>query len=154
MFQLRPISKDAVQGAIAKAEHYRLLQQAWQAESICRDILAVDRGNQIAAVTLLLALTDQFEESMGASEQEALQLADGLTDEYEREYYHGLIYERRAIAIFRVHGTKSRHTVYRLFQTAMEHYDKATHVRPPHNDDVLLRWNSCVRFLKRNWEFK
>jgi hypothetical protein len=39
MFPLKPISAAAVPAALAKAEHYRLLNQPWAAESICLDIL-------------------------------------------------------------------------------------------------------------------
>ena len=37
-----------------------LLNEPAQAESICKDVLAVDPENQAAVVMLLLALTDQF----------------------------------------------------------------------------------------------
>ena len=50
----------SVPEAIKKAEHYRLLNDPEQAESICLDILEVDPDNQEALVTLILALTDQF----------------------------------------------------------------------------------------------
>ena len=59
-FSLRPISRSAVPEAIKKAEHYRLLNDPEQAESICLDILDVDAGNQQALVVLILAMTDQF----------------------------------------------------------------------------------------------
>ena len=39
MFVLKPISRDSVEGAMAKAERYRLLNEPNEAESICRDIL-------------------------------------------------------------------------------------------------------------------
>ena len=59
MFELKPLSKDAIAGALAKAERYRLLNEASEAESICLDVLNIDPANQDALVTLLLALTDQ-----------------------------------------------------------------------------------------------
>ena len=59
MFTLKPLSKDAVPGAIVRAERYRLLNEPWQAESICRDVLAVEPDHQAALVLLILALTDQ-----------------------------------------------------------------------------------------------
>ena len=37
MFDLKPLSKDAIPAALSKAERYRLLNEPWQAESICRD---------------------------------------------------------------------------------------------------------------------
>src|SRR5512145_3059910 len=60
MYHLKPLSKDAVQSALAKAERYRFLNEPGEAESICLDVLAVDAHNQSALITLLLALTDQF----------------------------------------------------------------------------------------------
>jgi len=45
-------------------QHYRYLNQADEAESICRDILAVDAENQMALRQLGLALTDQFSGSI------------------------------------------------------------------------------------------
>ena len=33
---------------------------------------------------------------------------------------------------------------------AMDWYEKAQRLSPPGNDDAILRWNACVRFLERN----
>jgi hypothetical protein len=60
MLELKRIPPSAVQPALEKALRYRLLSEPGEAESICRDVLAVDPDNQEALVTLLLALTDQF----------------------------------------------------------------------------------------------
>jgi hypothetical protein len=30
----------------------------------------------------------------------------------------------------------------------MDHYDRAAAIRPPGNDDAILRWNTCVRALR------
>jgi len=49
--------------AVAKAERYRLLNEPQEAESICRDILAIDAGNHDVLVMLLLSITDQFGKS-------------------------------------------------------------------------------------------
>jgi hypothetical protein len=32
----------------------------------------------------------------------------------------------------------------------MQWYERAQAVRPPGNDDSLLRWNACARFLRRS----
>ena len=64
-FNLKPISKEAVPRAIQKAERYRLINQSWAAESICRDILGIDPANQQVLVMLVLALTDQLAEGGG-----------------------------------------------------------------------------------------
>ena len=46
MFPLKPISAAGVPAALQKAEHYRLLNQPWAAESICLDILLAEPGHQ------------------------------------------------------------------------------------------------------------
>src|SRR5213595_3538201 len=61
MFELRPITPDAIPRALDKAERYRLLNEPSDAESICLDILRIDPDNQKALVAMLLAVTDQFE---------------------------------------------------------------------------------------------
>jgi hypothetical protein len=37
---------------------------------------------------------------------------------------------------------------------AMESYERAEAMRPPGNDDALLRWNTCVRLLARHPQLK
>ena len=69
MRELKPLSRDAVDAALAKAERYRFLNEPGEAESICLDILAVDAANQGALITLLLALTDQFGEIANAHQR-------------------------------------------------------------------------------------
>jgi hypothetical protein len=64
MFELKALSPDSLPTALEKAHRYRLLNEPMEAESICRDILAVAADHQEALVTLLLALTDQFEERL------------------------------------------------------------------------------------------
>jgi hypothetical protein len=39
---------------------------------------------------------------------------------------------------------------YGWFCEAMTWYEKAEAMRPPGNDDAILRWNTCARFLDRN----
>ena len=151
---LRPhlmlISQEAIPRALAKAERYRFLNQPWQAESICRDVLSIESTNEAALILLVLSLTDQFED--GVSAEEALQVVKALPDEYHRAYYSGIIHERQAIATFRRDPDyRSRRRVYALFQNAMESYRQAQANRPRDNDDSVLRWNACVRFLERNW---
>ena len=56
MFNLKPISRDSIETALAKAERYRLLNEPNEAESICRDILEIDSANRQARISLVLAL--------------------------------------------------------------------------------------------------
>jgi hypothetical protein len=151
--RLMPVSPEGIPRALSKAETYRFLNEPWQAESICRDVLAIDPGNQSALILLVLSLTDQFEH--GVTAKEVLQIAASLVNEYHRAYYSGIIHERQAITEFRRHPDwRSRRQAHILFQNAMESYQQARAIRPPDNDDASLRWNACVRFLERNWELQ
>lgn len=147
MFPLKSLSREAIPAALAKADRYRLLHEPWLAESICRDICAIDPANQDAVVMLILALTDQFDQGINA--QDALDLIPKLAGEYERTYYTGIIHERRAIALFRHNDFRSGTAVYHLLLHAMDWYERAMERRPAANDDSLLRWNTCARFLRR-----
>ena len=61
MFELKPLSEKAVPRALERAERYRLLNEPAEAESICQDVLRIEPENQQALISLLPALTDQFE---------------------------------------------------------------------------------------------
>jgi hypothetical protein len=148
MLSLKPLSKDAIPAALAKAEKYLLFNEPWQSESICRDVLEVDSGNQPALIALVLALAAQFDQ--GISVKEAWDAVGQLTSEYERTYYSGFIQERRAIAVLRQGDLRAGSVVHTLFRQAMDWYEKAAALRPPANDDALLRWNACARVLRRN----
>jgi hypothetical protein len=148
-FELKRINADGIPHALEKAERYRLLNDPTQAESICRDILAVDPDNQDALRTLVLALTDQFTSGHAhAGGREARTFVNQLGDEYERAYYTGIVYEREARAFLGRAGV-IRSAAYDGFRQAMEWYDRAEDLRPPGNVDALLRWNSCVRTIER-----
>jgi hypothetical protein len=148
-FELKRITADGIPHALEKAERYRLLNDPEQAESICRDILAVDADHQDALRMLVLALSDQFASGYShGGGRTARQFVDQLTDEYERAYYTGIVYEREARAYLGRANT-IRSAAYDGFRQAMEWYDRAEDLRPPGNVDALLRWNSCVRTIER-----
>jgi tetratricopeptide (TPR) repeat protein len=146
MFELKPIHQEAIPNALKKAELYRLLNEPEQAESICYDILQVDPNNQRALITLLLALTDQFER--GLSINRSQDLLPRLHGEYERAYYAGIIYERKGRAQLTQAVPGAKFVAYELFREAMFWYERAEALRPPDNDDATLRWNACVRSIK------
>ncbi len=152
MFELKPISREAIPEALAKVERYRLLNEPWQAESICQDVLRIDPENQQALVMLLLSLTDQFGKGISASV--AREVLQRITGEYERAYYAGIIAERWADALLRLGAPGAGFTAYDSLRDAMRHYETAEAVRPPGNDDALLRWNTCARILMRNRELR
>ena len=65
MFDLKPLSKEAIPAALEKAMRYRLLNEPGEAESACHDILRADPENHDALITLFLALTDRFGKGYG-----------------------------------------------------------------------------------------
>ncbi|MFL6232652.1 MAG: hypothetical protein ACJ76N_05910 [Thermoanaerobaculia bacterium] len=150
MYDLKPLSREAIPAALEKAHRYRLLNEPLEAESICRDILAADPGNQEAAVTLLLALTDQFEDHPNPCLEQARQVLAQIRDEYSRTYHAGIICERRAKAQLKRGGAHAGYIAHDWLKEAMEHFEKAAALRPPGNDDAILRWNTCARALMAN----
>ena len=152
MFELKPIHHDAIPEALAKAERYRLLNEPWQAESICLDVLRIEPDHPDALVMLLLSLTDQF--GKGVSPARARELLPRLASEYDRAYYAGIICERWAESLLRQGSPGAGFTAFQSLRQAMEHYERAGAARPPGNDDALLRWNTCARILMRNPELR
>lgn len=150
MFELKPISESGIAAALEKAERYRLLNDPVAAESICQDILLLQPENQDALVTLLLARTDQFATSHGAGDAAAREVLPRLKSGYDREYYAGLIAERRGKALLGAVRPGSHAMAWLCFRDAMEAYEKAVTLAPAGNDDAVLRWNTCVRVLNAN----
>jgi hypothetical protein len=146
MFELKPISHDSVAGALAKAERYRLLNEPGEAESICRDILEIEPGNQPALISLILAMTDQIGHDPRAFAG-AQALVDRLESAYDRAYYAGIAWERRAKARHNGGGHSAHRYAYDWLLNALERFEEAQRLRAPGNDDAVLRWNACVRFL-------
>src|ERR1700756_2935263 len=97
--ELKRISQAALPAALAKAERYRLLNEPEQAESICRDVLAVEPQNQTALTTLLLALTDQFHAGSTSAVRGAEEVLAAIGGEYQKVYYAGIVRERWALAL-------------------------------------------------------
>lgn len=133
-----------------KAERYRLLNDSSAAESICLDILEVDPENQSALVTLLLSISDQFGEELSDGVHRAREVLPRLTDEYDRAYYAGIICERRAKALLHRSALGAADVAVGWFHEAMSWYERAESLRPPGNDEAILRWNTCVRLLGRH----
>jgi len=148
--ELKPISREGVPAALKKAERYRLINDPSSAESICLDILAVEPKNQSALITLLLAITDQFDHEHNAGVRRARELLPRLKDGYKRAYYAGIICERGAKAYVRRATMGSGELAYRWFREAMDWYQQAEARRPAGNDESILRWNTCARILSRD----
>ena len=144
--EFKTISKNGITEALAKVQHYRYLNQAEEAESICRDILAADADNQMALRHLGLAITDQFNGGSADRFNEANSSFDKLTNPYERSYYMGILNERRAKA--QLHAGHRSHTLQASFEAALHYFEEAEKIRPTGNDDALLRWNRCLRLMQ------
>ena len=149
MFELKPLSKEGIKAALEKAERYRLLNEPRLAESICLDILEIEPENHDAVVMLILSITDQFKKSSHNNEKNARELLALLKDKYERTYYAGIICERRGKAVLDKEIPGGDFIAYEWIRNAVELYEQAEKIRPPGNDDAILRWNTCVRLIKR-----
>jgi len=147
-YELYRISDSAIPAALEKAKQYRSLLEPEQAESICLDILQVQPDNHEAQEVLILAYTDQFANSGQILDAKRVtKLVDALPDEYSRLYYRGLVSERHARAM--LNASMSRSFAYEHFHEALQWYGKARELRPDNNDDVILRWNACLRTVAR-----
>lgn len=150
MFDLKPLSPAAIPAALEKAMRYRLLNEPGEAESICLDILAVDPENQQALVVLLLAMSDRFGRGYAVSTTRIREVIVRLRDDYERCYYAGIASERNGKCQLQQGTPGSGFAAYELLREAMDLYEKAEKIRPPGNDDALLRWNACARLIMDN----
>lgn len=151
-FTLKNISRAGIAEANSKAERYRFLNQPQEAESICRDILAIEPEDQLALRNLGLAITDQFTGRSGDRYADAEAAFSKLKDPYEKLYYTGIMLERQAKSQLR-RGSLP-HTLLVIFEDAMRHFDKAAAIRPPANDDAILHWNSCARVLQSRGDWR
>ena len=153
MFELKSLGPDSIAKALQKVERYRLLNEPAEAESICLDALAIEPDNHEALVNLLLALTEQFEVAVPTAVSDAFKVVERLNDPYERAYYSGIVWERRAKAQLHRGGLGMGPQVYGSLREAMTWYERAEAARPAGNDDALLRWNTCARLIMRDQRF-
>jgi len=150
MFALKTLTKKSIPSALKKVERYRLLNEPYEAESICLDILEADPGNQEALVMLLLARTDKFRDELYPAFDKAMEVLDSLADEHSRLYYRGVINERRAKAHQKKGGPSSASIAYEWYVKAMADYEEALQKGSTGNETAALRWNTCARILNEN----
>lgn len=149
MPELKKLSHEGVGSALEKAERYRLLNEPWAAESICRDILAIEPEHQRALVELVLALTEQFGTGSATPAVDVRKFVAQFDNEYARAYYKGIISERLAKAQLGRGGPGAGHNAYAHLHDAMEWYEKADALHATSDESAKLRWNTCVRMLQR-----
>ena len=113
------------------------------AQAIARSIAGIAEST---IPPLVLALTDQFDQGIAVNRPQ--ELLPRLQGEYERAYYTGLIYERKARAQLKQGLLGAKFVAYDLLREAMFWYERAEAIRPPDNDDATLRWNACVRSIR------
>jgi hypothetical protein len=153
MLTLKSITVEAVPAALAKAQHYRLLNEPNDAESICLDILAVMPDHQEALKTLLLALTDKFPQfGVSPSFEQAREIVGKLGTSHCKAYYSGIIFERRAKFHLRKGGPGAGTAAYQWLVKAMDAFDLAMKECDTKNQDAVLRWNSCARLMNSHPE--
>jgi hypothetical protein len=149
VFQLKPLSPDALPAAVGKAERYRLLNEPGEAESICLDFLAVDADHQPGDRDADPGAHRSISPAPGTHSQ-ALDLVPRLAGAYERAYYSGI--DSANVARSRSSnraGAAAAVAAREWLHDALEHYAEAEPLRPAGNDDAILRWNACVRLLDR-----
>lgn len=145
-FSLKKISRDALEHSLDKAKHYRLLAQPEQAESLCLDILELAPTNQPTLVVMVLALSDQLSRGGTAGcMRRAKSYLGKIESEYHKLYYGGILSEREGRAM--LDRGPARSFAHECFREAMELFEKAEAIRPEHDDDAILRWNSCARTI-------
>lgn len=146
--KLHDIHADSIELALDKARQYRSLLEPEIAESICLDILHIDPDNQPALVVYILALSDQLHHAGKKTQVQAIEMAiQKLQSRYQQFYYTGLLHERRAR--FMLTQSMARVFSYDYFIEALQFYQKAEKIRPEHNDESILRWNSCIRTIDK-----
>jgi len=146
-FAFRLLTKDSIPDALKKAERYRLLGEPDEAESVCLDILQVDPDNQDARVDLILAISDQFGRERRPRVDLAMKIVGELTDEYHRRYYEAVVLEREARAHIDLDTPPV--LVFLRYCEAMDKFASAATIRPQGDDSAILRWNACVRAIRR-----
>ena len=75
---------------------------------------------------MVLALTDQFDHELSQPFSKSREAVQRLTDDYCRNYYYGIICERRGKVHFERGGPGSGHIAYDWFRQAMEAYEVMT----------------------------
>jgi tetratricopeptide (TPR) repeat protein len=146
-YQLKPLFARNLDAAVALAKHYRDLNQPEEAESICRDVIAVAPDNAAAWRTLGLALTDRFPTSWMALFDEACAAFAKLPGDYERVYYAGIAWERYAKA--QVEAGRAHNAIH-AFEEAIRRFEEAEKLGAEDEPGAILHYNRCVRALTEN----
>lgn len=145
--ELKPLRARNLAAAVNLAKHYRDLNQPEEAESICRDILAVEPENEDALRILGLALTDRFPAAWMTLFDEACACFGRLRSPYEQAYYTAIAWERFAKA--QVEAGRAHNAVH-AFEEAITRFEAADKLGSPDDPAPILHYNRCVRALLDN----
>ena len=155
MIELKSLTTEAIPSALDMAKRYYLMKEPEEAESICMDILAIDPDHQEALITLLLALTDKFADSgLQPHFDQANTIVERLNSAYCKSYYSGIIFEQRAKYHLKRNIPNSRNIAYGWIIKALNAFGEALTGCDPDNQDAVLRWNYCARFINNHPELK
>ena len=154
MVDLKKIEQKDIPYALERADRYRQMNEPLAAESICLDVLRIEPKHQEALVNLLLAMSEQFKDQIFPAYDRALEVLARMDNDYQKVYYKGIIFERRAKAHMNKKGFGTGRVAYEWFQKAMAAYDQAISIRPEGNPDSILRWNTCARIIMDDKEVK
>ncbi len=142
------IDKDSIEDVLERAKQYRSLLQPDMTISICMDIFAVDKNNQEALVIYILALTDQLSQSESKVHQKKItDSIKRLDSKFLQHYYSGIFFERQARSLLK--HSMSRSFAYEAFIEAIAEFEIAEKMAPEHCADPILRYNSCIRTIKK-----
>ena len=142
------IDKGSIEDVLERAKQYRSLLQPDMAISICMDIFAVDKNNQEALVIYILALTDQLSQSESKVHQKKItDSIKRLDSQFLQHYYSGIFFERQARSLLK--HSMSRSFAYEAFIEAIAEFEIAEKMAPEHCADPILRYNSCIRTIKK-----
>jgi len=142
------IDKDSIEDVLERAKQYRSLLQPDMAISICMDIFAVDKNNQEALVIYILALTDQLSQSESKVHQKKItDSIKRLDSKFLQHYYSGIFFERQARSLLK--HSMSRSFAYEAFIEAIAEFEISEKMAPEHCADPILRYNSCIRTIKK-----
>ena len=95
-------------------------------------------------------MCDQLGKGYKVATGNVIEIIGRLENEYERIYYTGISHERRGMASLRSGSPDARFMAYDYFCDPLEWYEKAEKLAPEHNNDSVLRWNTCTRLIERN----
>ena len=145
-YKLKTIAKSGIDEALSKAQLYRYLNEPEESESICQDILAADPENQ-AALTAAGTRDHRPVPRLGFGPLcRSRSHIQGLSDPYKREYYLGILCERRAKAQVRAGRPSQR--LGAAVRGSNEAFRVGGDNQARDNEEAVLRWNRCARLLQ------